>query len=254
MSSTIGASQLGEAFAGASYQGYLEIASATLLVYDYIVTFDLEVQYVWTCKRWKSTSIFVINRCIMLDLALSLFLSTAYCPTETVTLSEYMFTFQGRDYFHRYGDLYFQISTLSKSSSNGLTIVIISCCTISDTMVLVITWWSLHSRRREGAALSIGQVLIRDGTLCFVYVQEDQLNKAHGFHSCLLLMNIAGMLTWYYSHRLTSIFVSRLMLHLREACFDAQNPSFYFTDVNGDELVFRSPPQVPGASAGVASV
>ncbi|KJA19136.1 hypothetical protein HYPSUDRAFT_907330 [Hypholoma sublateritium FD-334 SS-4] len=43
---------------------YANVASAALLVYDMILTFDQEVQYIWNAHKTLGTTIFFLNRYI----------------------------------------------------------------------------------------------------------------------------------------------------------------------------------------------
>ncbi|KAI0804528.1 hypothetical protein BC629DRAFT_1487636 [Irpex lacteus] len=54
----------------------MAVASAAMYFYDWIVTLDVEVDYIWVCKWTLSTWIFLVNRyATLVDAMLLLYLN-----------------------------------------------------------------------------------------------------------------------------------------------------------------------------------
>lgn len=66
-----------------------------LVLYDYIISFGQEVQFIWG-GRTSAVVVFYVNRCTML--ALSIVNTLMNCPWNTIIVS--FFTFIGQMHFH----------------------------------------------------------------------------------------------------------------------------------------------------------
>ncbi|PCH38912.1 hypothetical protein WOLCODRAFT_140993 [Wolfiporia cocos MD-104 SS10] len=97
------------------------------------------------------------------------------------------------------------------------------CMIVSDAFVVVATWMRVRGYSKLLSHFddntSLAQLLMRDGFMYFML---------------LLLLNITGIVLYYrtdittfttFTDTLTVIFISRFMFNLREASFNATNPS-----------------------------
>ncbi|PCH37202.1 hypothetical protein WOLCODRAFT_128223, partial [Wolfiporia cocos MD-104 SS10] len=56
---------------GVTVDDYVQLSSASLLLYEYVITIEQEVNFIWSSKAKRSTVIFLVNRCVMLGMAIS---------------------------------------------------------------------------------------------------------------------------------------------------------------------------------------
>ncbi|PCH38941.1 hypothetical protein WOLCODRAFT_146790 [Wolfiporia cocos MD-104 SS10] len=182
--------------------------------------FLVEVATDASLAMWAVVSAFrvyaVSHRCWSLAI-LTLLLGSAPLATNL--------TLEARSYFFVDNALVDQLEHLSTSTISKLGLAARICLIISDALVITITWYMLHNHETRLALaqrrLSLSQLLIRDGTLNF---------------TLLLVLNVIGVVlnnlqvTYgfvYLTDAATTVLISRLMLNLRGACFEPDDPTGY---------------------------
>ncbi|KAI0701032.1 hypothetical protein BC835DRAFT_1265519, partial [Cytidiella melzeri] len=145
-----------------------------LYCYEWLVTLDQEVKYIWA-ERWTlSTWIFAVNRyAALIDIIATLLPA----PTPIVCLSTILrLVFSGLRVFALSGRnvwLFLVVFTLSMApfATNLLTATVLfgarGSLILADVIVLVVTWIKTIWTVREGSRLKIkvplSEILIRDG-------------------------------------------------------------------------------------------
>ncbi|KAI0804530.1 hypothetical protein BC629DRAFT_1590792 [Irpex lacteus] len=136
-------------------------AATALYCYEMLVTFDQEVDHIWTRKWTMSTWIFAINRYATL---FNMVLSIVPTPNYTVIfiMGKLKFTTM----------LSIDLCEAFLPFSPALELRTRIAATIADIIVLVITWrkaiGTLKHARYIGIRVPLSEILIRDGTFFFL--------------------------------------------------------------------------------------
>ncbi|KAI0722688.1 hypothetical protein C8Q76DRAFT_793699 [Earliella scabrosa] len=227
-------------------QWYLQTAAATLLAYEYIITFDREVKLFWNRKVTMASILFGVNRYLALLVAM-LFIpydlpgpGTAYAVGLAgghVVVDEF-----GCDWIDG-----FQIATgvmcatficslnefmrLTKVGTGyRLTIAIRASLIAADIIILSVTWIKTYRDREQSVAIkqpsSLSGILFRDGLIYFLV-----LFSTHILHLGLVLHSLAGTSDQainmiLVSETITAILISRFLMDLQEASNHSKHQEF----------------------------
>ncbi|OBZ69330.1 hypothetical protein A0H81_10860 [Grifola frondosa] len=236
----------------AEYQNYFigaacDMATLSLIFYEYIVTFDREVQSIWGRKFTGATVLFILNRYLMF-LKYPINFASYFPVTDKVPIGTniYLYSRQtsanyplpiGCSWFNDIPDEVY-IIPLDRHQLSPVLVVTRASLILSDVIVLAITWWKTYEIKRAASqanlTASLAMLLLRDGTLYFVVLLT--FNVLH------VAFVFTGQFTMslVFEEPLTSILISRFLLNLREVSLSGQNggleterPSFIRSGMEG---------------------
>ncbi|KAH9925816.1 uncharacterized protein B0H18DRAFT_1008520 [Fomitopsis serialis] len=219
-------------------------AAAALLVFDYALTFEQEVDYIWSSSNYGYVLVFFANRLAMLGMAVGSVLnmlpwySTMSCTAVNWSLAAFqilalflwaivstlrVYAVSNRDWgftiltlclgltpvvtnlYANIAAAFFPVYSFAYTYCGGSTyysedVANRACLIASDSLVLFIAWYQLHTgfynSARPGVRSTLTTFLLRDGTLYFVYVRlclsctgSDPVSRV------LLVLNVAQVIT-----------------------------------------------------------
>ncbi|KAI0697855.1 hypothetical protein C8T65DRAFT_698026 [Cerioporus squamosus] len=230
---------------------YCQAAASTLFIYDVFVTSDREMVCFWTpnSKRTGASWFFFANKWISITAYVMVLVSSATFPSEKRLA-------YSSGYYGMIGVTWHAVVPCSQMQlrqqvhcnwfpgpSYTVTIVSRVPLIVADTFLIYITWTKLSSSGgaigniRQSKRLSLSDILLRNGTMYFVYVPQNSplktgqsltlvirvlltLNTLHLVLSAYTLADEASRGLSYitiFTGPLTAILISRFLLDLQEA-------------------------------------
>ncbi|KAJ2919905.1 hypothetical protein MD484_g397, partial [Candolleomyces efflorescens] len=154
---------------------YIMIGSLTVLVFDYLITFDREVNYVWSSPWSLGLPLFYINRYIpFVDLALFIHIQFSYLTNEHVSVATWLVSFPSF-----FGQMIIVLRTCALWQNNRLIVsflLLVSCAT------LTVTSFFTAKILANMICLSLSNIIVPLTKLPYVYKQCLRLPQ-HVFHS-----------------------------------------------------------------------
>ncbi|OSD04337.1 hypothetical protein PYCCODRAFT_1466298 [Trametes coccinea BRFM310] len=260
---------------------HCDIAAFALIFYEYIITINREVAFIWNRKLTGATILFVLNRYLAL-LKYPIYIVGLHCKAINIlamllellpyfvwfsfsTLRVYAISRQnwrmallvavpGCMPLASNVYLYTQSSTANYPLPigciwlNSIPVNIDKSAIVTDVVVLIVTWWQTYSLRRLAAQtsmqVSLATLLVRDGTIYFLVLLV--------MNTCHIAFSLTGRFTYTitFEEPLTTILISRFLLNLREASTSTGQSSL---DMSEPSFVRRIPQEEEGTPNAVAS-
>ncbi|KAI0685329.1 hypothetical protein BC835DRAFT_1290468 [Cytidiella melzeri] len=138
---------------------------SALYSFEWLVTLDQEVKYIWTTKWTLSTWIFAVNRYASLVYAVGLVSPTLTPNVLFSGLRAFALTSRNVWLFL----MVFALNMVPFATNMVISISTRGCVILADVIVLVVTWTKAFGTVREASRLKIkvplSEILIRDGNV-----------------------------------------------------------------------------------------
>ncbi|RPD69379.1 hypothetical protein L226DRAFT_616909 [Lentinus tigrinus ALCF2SS1-7] len=229
-----------------------EIAAMAFIAYEYLLTWDQEVNLFWRRKFTGASVLFFLNRYILLLFcemyggatftlgAIQYFVWAAFSGLRAFALSRSwllgtlcfllsVVPFPLNLVLYHFGPLgaivppfgCVAVQPIGPELGRRLTIASRSCLMTADLLLVVVTWYTLGRGRRttgiKADGMTLAHILLRDGTIYFTVLFV--LNCLHLTFAMLSFEFVfqTGSYITLFTNPLTAVIVSRFLLNLQAA-------------------------------------